>query len=108
MEQGRILSLPDEAVLNKIHVIGGQNVLLDSDLADFSGVTTENMNKAVLRNTARFPEDFMFQLTKEEFENLLFQIGISSWAGRRTPPRAFTEDHNHSACIASAVHIQDA
>jgi len=65
--------------------------MLDRDLAEFYGVTTGNLNKAVLRNTARFPEDFMFQLTRKEFENLLFQIGRTSWGGRRTPPRAFTE-----------------
>ncbi len=86
-----MLSLPDEAVLDKMHVFRGKNVMLDRDLAELYGVTTGNLNKAVLRNKARFPEDFMFQLSKEEFENLLFQIGRSSWGGRRTPPRAFTE-----------------
>lgn len=53
-------------------------------------VTTSNLNKAVKRNINRFPEDFMFQLTKEEF-NLIFQNGISSWGGTRKPPYAFTE-----------------
>jgi hypothetical protein len=65
--------------------------MLDEDLAELYGVTTGNLNKAVKRNMSRFPDDFMFQLTKEEFNILLFQIGISSWGGRRTPPNAFTE-----------------
>ena len=63
--------------------------MLDEDLAELYGVTTGNLNKAVSRNIARFPDDFMFQLKKEEFDILLFQIGISSWGGRRTPPCAF-------------------
>jgi len=78
MEQDRLLSLPDEAVLHKIHVIRGYNIILDRDLAELYGVTTGNLNKAVIRNEARFPNDFMFQLTKEEFDNLLFQTGRSS------------------------------
>jgi len=91
MEQDRVLSLPDEAVLDKIHVFRGKNVMLDRDLAELYGVTTGNLNKAVLRNIARFPEDFMFQLSKEEFDNLIFQIGRSSWGGLRKLPRAFSE-----------------
>jgi hypothetical protein len=65
--------------------------MLDKDLAELYGVTTGNLNKAVKRNLSRFPVDFMFQLTKNEYENLIFQIGRSSWGGRRTPPYAFTE-----------------
>ena len=65
--------------------------MLDQELAGLYGVTTGNLNKAVKRNLSRFPEDFMFQLTQKEFDNLLFQIGRSSWGGRRTPPYAFTE-----------------
>ena len=65
--------------------------MLDKDLAVLYGVTTGNLNKAVKRNIKRFPEDFMFQLTKQEFDNLLFQFGISSWGGIRTLPYAFTE-----------------
>ena len=65
--------------------------MLDEDLAELYNVTTGNLNKAVKRNIARFPDDFMFQLTKEEFDNLLFHIGRSSWGGRRTPPQVFTE-----------------
>ncbi|MEA3476687.1 MAG: ORF6N domain-containing protein [Bacteroidota bacterium] len=77
--------------MEKIHFIRGKKVMLDRDLADLYGVTTGNLNKAVVRNIARFPGDFMFQLTKEEFDNLIFQIGRSSWGGLRKPPRAFSE-----------------
>jgi hypothetical protein len=85
------LRLPDEVVMEKIHFIRGKKVMLDRDLADLYGVTTGNLNKAVIRNIARFPDDFMFQLTKEEFDNLIFQIGRSSWGGLRKLPRAFSE-----------------
>ena len=85
------LRLPDEVVMEKIHFIRGKKVMLDRDLADLYGVTTGNLNKAVIRNIARFPDDFMFQLTKEELDNLIFQIGRSSWGGLRKLPRAFSE-----------------
>lgn len=65
--------------------------MLDKDLATLYGVTTGNLNKAVSRNIDRFPDDFMTQLTDEEFKNLIFQFGISSWGGTRKLPRAFTE-----------------
>ena len=73
------------------YLVRDKKVMLDEDLADLYGVTTGTLNNAVKRNISRFPDDFMFQLTKEEFDILLFQIGISSWGGRRTPPYAFTE-----------------
>jgi regulator of replication initiation timing len=60
-------------------------------LADLYKVTTGNLNKAVARNIKRFPKDFMFRLTDEEFKNLLFQNGIASWGGTRLAPNAFTE-----------------
>jgi hypothetical protein len=66
----------------------------DTDLARLYGVQTFNLNKAVRRNINRFPEDFMFQVTKDEAENLTFQIGMSSssgYGGRRTLPYVFTE-----------------
>jgi hypothetical protein len=80
----------------KIFLIRGQRVMLDVDLANLYGVTTGNLNKAVRRNQFRFPEDFMFQLTDVEFENLRFQIGTSSdtdekHGGRRYLPLVFTE-----------------
>jgi hypothetical protein len=64
--------------------------MLDRDLAELYGVLTGNLNKAVKRNVKRFPDDFMFRLTKAEFDNLLFQIGTSSWGGTRSLPYAFT------------------
>jgi len=76
-----------------IYEIRGQKVMLDSDLAALYDVETFNLNKAVKRNIGRFPADFMFQLNKEEWENLTFQNGISSkqHGGRRSMPYAFTE-----------------
>jgi len=76
-----------------IYEIRGQKVMLDSDLADLYEVETFNLNKAVKRNLERFPADFMFQLTKTEWENLIFQNGISSTqhGGRRFMPYVFTE-----------------
>ena len=85
-----------EAIQNKIYEIRGQRVMLDRDLAELYQVTTGNLNKAVKRNIRRFPPDFMFQLTKEEFDflkqTLIFQNGISSWGGTRKLPYAFTEN----------------
>lgn len=82
-------------IQQKIHEIRGQCVILDYDLAELYQVTTGNLNKAVKRNIRRFPPDFMFQLTKDEFEelkrNLIFQFGISRWGGTRKLPHAFTE-----------------
>jgi len=80
-------------IQNLIHEIRGQKVMLDNDLAALYGVTTFNLNKAVKRNIERFPIDFMFQLTKEEYETLIFQNGISKAkrGGRRFMPYAFTE-----------------
>ena len=83
--------VPDETIISKIHLLRGQKIMLDKDLAGLYGVTTGNLNKAVKRNLKRFPDDFMFQLTKEEFKNLIFQIGTSSWGGTRKTPYAFTE-----------------
>lgn len=76
---------------NKIYEIRGQKVMLDFDLAEMYEIETKNLNKAVKRNIERFPDDFMFQLTKEELSNLRFQIGTSSWGGNRYLPFAFTE-----------------
>lgn len=71
------LAVPDEIVMNKIYFIRGQKVMLDRDLAELYGVTTGNLNKSVSRNIKRFPNDFMFQLSNEEFKNLIFQIVTS-------------------------------
>jgi hypothetical protein len=90
-EKTNKLVIPDDIITSKIYLIRDKKVMLDEDLAELYGVSTGNLNKAVKRNIARFPEDFMFQLTKEEFDNLIFQIGTSSWGGRRKLPYAFTE-----------------
>ncbi len=78
-------------IKDKIFTIRGVQVMLDRDLAELYGVMTGNLNKAVKRNIERFPKEFMFQLTKEEFENLIFHFGISSWGGVRKLPYVFTE-----------------
>ena len=74
-----------------IFLIREQRVMLDKDLAILYGVSTSQLNKAVSRNPERFPGDFMFQLTKEEHKNLMFQIGTSSWGGIRKRARVFSE-----------------
>ena len=101
--------IPYENIKTKIYFIRGQKVMIDRDLAVLYGVDTGALNRGVKRNIERFPSDFMFQLTKKEFENLKCQIGISShkksedkddlryqfgtsnWGGIRRPPYAFTE-----------------
>lgn len=84
-----------ELIRSKIYEIRGQKVMLDRDLAELYQVTTGNLNKAVKRNIRRFPPDFMFQLTKEELDELktklIFHFGTSSWGGTRKLPYAFTE-----------------
>jgi hypothetical protein len=96
------LPVPAELIERRIYMIRGQKVMLDSDLADLYGVTTGNLNLAVRRNSERFPDDFMFQLTKEESQSLLLQIARakSERGGRQTPPYAFTE---HGVAMLSSV-----
>jgi hypothetical protein len=85
--------IPIVQVQTKIHTIRGQNVMLDSDLAELYGVMTKVLNQAVKRNNARFPEDFMFQLTVEETDSLRSQIVTSNTrrGGRHYLPYVFTE-----------------
>lgn len=85
------ISIPDEVIISKIYVVRGQKVMIDRDLAEMYGVTTGNLNRSVKRNMKRFPEDFIFQLTNDEFKNLIFQNGTSSWGGTRKMPYVFTE-----------------
>jgi len=80
--------------------------MLDKDLAELYQVTTGNLNKAVSRNKSRFPEDFMFQLYEEEYKNLIFQNGISSWGGTRKLPYAFTEQG--VAMLSGILHSERA
>jgi hypothetical protein len=89
-----------ESIERRIYLIRGEKVMLDVELATLYGVATKNLNKAVRRNLARFPGDFMFQLTEEEVENLRFQFGTSRWGGRRYRPYAFTE---HGVAMLSSV-----
>ena len=86
--------IPVEMIEKKILLIRGEKVMLDADLAELYQVETFNLNKAVKRNIDRFPQDFMFQLTKQEADSLRFQIGMSKKegrGGRRYLPYAFTE-----------------
>lgn len=80
-----------ERIEQMILLIRGQKVILDKDLAALYEVSTSNLNKSVSRNIERFPQDFMFQLSAMEFNDLKFHFGISSWGGTRKLPRAFTE-----------------
>ena len=94
-------SVPAERIVGSILILRGQRVLLDADLAALYGVETKTLVRAVQRNKARFPPDFMFQLSREEFENLRYQFGTSSsWGGRRHHPYAFTE---HGVAMLSSV-----
>ena len=83
--------IPREIIEAKIYVFRGQKVMIDRDLASLYQVTTAALNQAVRRNIERFPEDFMFQLTINESQNLISQIVISSYGGYRRLPFAFTE-----------------
>jgi hypothetical protein len=97
-----------EQIESRIFVIRGQKVMLDADLAELYGVETKALNRAVKRNFERFPEDFMFQFTPEEFVGLRYQFGTSNnpvgnttgRGGRRHLPYAFTE---HGAIMAASV-----
>ncbi|MCP4651937.1 MAG: ORF6N domain-containing protein [Candidatus Omnitrophica bacterium] len=76
-----------EKIANKIFTIRGHRVMLDSDLAELYGVETKQLTRQVRRNIDRFPDDFMFLLNKQEFENLKCHFGTSSWGGRRYAPK---------------------
>jgi hypothetical protein len=82
-----------DRIENAIHVVRGMRVMLDSDLAELYGVTTSRLNEQVSRNRGRFPEDFAFHLTQQEFTSLMSQIAISKGGrgGRRKRPWVFTE-----------------
>ncbi len=94
------LIIPDEIITSRIYFIREQKVMIDSDLSELYGVETRRLNEQVKRNSSRFPEDFMFRLTDEEFANLKSQIATSSWGGRRKPPYVFTE---HGVLMLSSV-----
>ena len=92
--------VPIENITNKIYLIRYRKVMLDRDLAELYGVETKQLKRAVRRNISRFPKDFMFELTKEEMENLRSHFGTSSWGGPRYLPMAFTE---HGAIMVASV-----
>ena len=83
--------VPLESIVRKIVFLRGKKVLLDNDLAELYDVETKQLKRAVRRHVNRFPEDFMFQLSNEEFQNLRSHFGTSSWGGTRYMPMAFTE-----------------
>lgn len=86
--------LPDEIITNKIYLVRDQKVMLDRDLAELYQVETKQLKRQVRRNIERFPEDFMFEMTKEEFANWRSQFGTSNQSdkmGLRYPPFVFTE-----------------
>ncbi len=89
--QMNIKSVLQKTVKDKIHVVRGVPIILDSDVAELYGVETRVLNQAVKRNIEKFPEGYMFLLSNEEKENLMSQIVISSWGGTRKASYAFTE-----------------
>jgi len=89
-----------QVIQQKIYEIRSVRVMLDADLAELYGVETKTLKRAVKRNIARFPADFMFELTQNEWGNLRRQFGTSSWGGARYPPFAFTE---HGVAMLSGV-----
>ena len=91
MKEKHTSIIPLERIAGCIYVIRGHKVMLSHDLAELYGVDTGAINRQVKRNSERFPDDFIFQLTTEELNNLRCQFGISSWGGRRCLPYAFTE-----------------
>ena len=100
MNSGLDTEIADVAITDKIHVIRTSKVLLDYDLAELYGVQTKVLKQAVRRNLNRFPEDFMFVLTDEEFNHLRSQIVTSNHGGHRYTPMAFTE---HGVLMLSTV-----
>lgn len=100
--------LPAAHIQARIHIVRGKRVMLDADLARYYGVGTRDLNKAVGRNLARFPEDFAFPLTREETQALMFQAGTSKpgRGGSRKPARVFTEQG--VAMLASVLRSRQA
>ena len=101
-----IINLPAEVIEKKILLIRGHKVMLDRDLAELYVVETRRLVEQVKRNIDRFPEDFMFQLTKDEFANLKSQFAISSWGGTRKLPHVFTEQG--VAMLSGVLHSKRA
>ena len=88
----KAIAVAAKQIEQRIFMIRGQKVILDRDLAELYEVETKQVKRAVRRNMERFPDDFMFELTKKEFENLRYHFDTSSWGGTRYMPLAFTEE----------------
>jgi hypothetical protein len=101
-KEGPPVTLPVERIQRLILIARGEKVILDKDLAELYGVKTSRLNEQVKRNIKRFPDDFMFQLTEQEFDHLKSHFATSSagWGGTRKPPFVFTE---HGAIMAASV-----
>ena len=102
VDQSSTILISDEVIFSKIFLIRNKQVILDKDLAVFYQVETKQLKRAVRRNSDRFPEDFMFELTQEEYQYLRSQFGTSSWGGSRYAPMAFTE--HGIVMLASVLH----
>jgi serine/threonine-protein kinase RIO1 len=102
-EKNIVADIAEQTIVDKIYLLRGQKVMLDKDLAEIYNVKTYRLNEAVKRNITRFPSDFMFQLTAEEFKSLISQNAISNSTGRggtRKLPNVFTE---HGVAMISSV-----
>jgi hypothetical protein len=108
MSKQRMELIPSEKIEQAIIVVRSEKVMLDSDLAALYGVETKDLLRAVRRNLSRFPKDFAYQLTRQEFTILRRQFGTSSldWGGRRTCPWVFTEQG--IAMLSSVLHSERA
>ena len=103
--QDKINDAADFSIIrSKIYEIRGKRVMLDFDLAEMYQVETRRLNEQVKRNIKRFPDDFMFQLTNQEFTNLMSQNATSRWGGTRKLPYAFTE---HGIAMLSGLLNSD-
>ncbi len=91
MEKNELLLLTEDVIASKIHLIRGVQVMLDFDLAAIYGYETRYFNRQINNNIGHFDQDFRFQLTNEEFQNLMCKNFTSSWGGTRKLPYAFTE-----------------
>lgn len=104
LERGGAMKHDTLSIQSKIHIIRGQRVMIDSDIAEMYGIETRRLNEQVKRNANRFPDSFMFQLTSKELEILKSQFATSSWGGSRKLPFAFTE---HGVLMLASVLSSD-
>jgi hypothetical protein len=104
--QDRTKDIAELSIIQSIYEIRGYRVMLDFDLAKRYDVETRRLNEQVRRNIERFPSDFMFQITNQEFKNLKSQIATSSWGGTRKMPLAFTQEG--VAMLSGVVHSKKA